>query len=65
MVQIHKSNENKAPNTTASDDTVFDFINNVWESKPDISIHIKNEGLDGGGGWYSLFIKNLAHHSSY
>ena len=27
-----------------------------------------NEGLDGGGGggvWYSLFIKNLAHYSSH
>ena len=24
------------------------------------------EGLDGGGGvWYSLFIKNLAHYSSH
>ena len=26
-----------------------------------------HEGLDGGGGgvWYSLFIKNLAHYSSH
>ena len=23
------------------------------------------EGLDGGGVWYSLFIKNLAHYSSH
>ena len=22
-------------------------------------------GGGGGGGWYSLFIKNLAHHSSH
>ena len=24
-----------------------------------------DEGLDGGGVWYSLFIKNLAHYSSH
>ena len=23
------------------------------------------EGLDGGGVWYSLFIKNLAYYSSH
>ena len=23
------------------------------------------EGLDGGGVWYSLFIKNLDHYSSH
>ena len=23
------------------------------------------EGLDGGGVWYSLFIKTLAHYSSH
>ena len=28
--------------------------------------HHMHEGLDGGGGvWYSLFIKNLAHYSSH
>ena len=26
---------------------------------------IIHEGLDGGGVWYSLFIKNLAHYSSH
>ena len=24
-----------------------------------------NEGLDGGGVWYSLFIKHLVHYSSH
>ena len=26
---------------------------------------ILHEGLDGGGVWYLLFIKNLAHYSSH
>ena len=25
----------------------------------------QDKGLDGGGVWYSLFIKNLAHYSSH
>ena len=34
-----------------------------FNAHADIHVH---EGLDGGGGgvWYSLFIKNLAHYSS-
>ena len=27
--------------------------------------NVLKEGVDGGGGWYSLFIKNLAHYSSH
>ena len=26
---------------------------------------VMDEGLDGGGVWYSIFIKNLAHYSSH
>ena len=27
--------------------------------------HLRGSGLGGGGVWYSLFIKNLAHYSSH
>ena len=39
--------------------------NGVHASESSILLRIIIEGLDGGGVWFLLFIKNLAYYSSH
>ena len=44
----------------------FQQTTKVAATKEKIKIQLyTNEGLHGGGVWYSLFIKNLAQYSSH
>ena len=47
---------------------IADAIKEAFRPTTKINIDlllVNNEGLDGGGVWYSLFIKILAHYSSH